>query len=187
MHLLLLLLACGDALVDRRYKGEPLLKVRGSVISDFTPEELELTDGPLAVALDWAELDESTSAPRVSAVVTTDFPARYTLRLYEPPPDRAYFDAPWSEGARVAVATPILYMDEDRDGTWDAGEEQVVGGAHDIVLLHTRKPLRIDAVEPPGTPSAWGEPGAPRDRRLTALARASDCRRKSSDRSLLVM
>lgn len=154
--LILVLAGCGDPLVDARYQGEPLLEVSGSVLSDFTPEELALTDGPLAVTLDWAELDEAETPPKVAVAITTNFPARYTLRIYEPPPKNAYFDAPWSDGAKVAIATPILFMDEDRDGVWDADSEQVVGGAHDIVLLHTKSPLRIDAVEPPDSGWAWG-------------------------------
>jgi hypothetical protein len=152
---LLALAGCGDALVDARYAGEPLVVVQGSVLSDFTPEELNLTSGALAITLDWAELDEAESPPDVAVRITTDFPARYTLRIYGPPPAAAFFDAPWSEGGRIAVATPLLYMDDDGDGQWDAAKERVVGGAHDIVLLFTHRPVHIDAVEPPDSGWAW--------------------------------
>ncbi len=137
--------SCGDPLVDGAYRGEVLLEIDGSILSDYTPEELGLTSGELRVTLDWSNYDES-SAPRSHAAdftTTTRFPARYALRVYQPPPDDAFFAAPWPEGGRIAVATPLLYLDVDGNERWDPKSERVVGGAHDIVIMYVRKPFEL--------------------------------------------
>lgn len=120
--------ACGNPLVTGDYRGERLARIEGSVLMDGT--SFDWDDSDLRVALFWAN-DHGFAEQDV--VVTTAFPARYTLDLYHPPPEHVRFDAEWS-ASRVAAAIPTLYIDSDGNGAWSE-EEEVVGGSPDIALV----------------------------------------------------
>jgi hypothetical protein len=67
-------------------------------------------------------------------VTTTSFPAQYHLELYHPPPIESLFQPRWTLD-KVAVATPMLYLDNDNDLTFSADVDKLVGGSPDVVLV----------------------------------------------------
>ncbi len=127
---LVLMAACGNPLVGRDYRGEVLATLDGTVLMDA--EGYEWPTETLRVALFWAT-DDGIGTEQ-SVVVETSFPARYTLSLYQPPPEDALFDTDWSS-SQIAVATPLLYEDVDGDGVWDEDVDDIVGGSPDIALV----------------------------------------------------
>jgi hypothetical protein len=120
---------CGS-LVGTDYRGEVLLELEGTVLSDGT---LPL-EGDVGVTLLWS-LDIDTDAQQSSVVASTSFPSRYTLQLFHPPQSGAFIDLFGQDWLEAAVGQPILYMDHDGDGRWDRGEEEVVGGAFDRAVI----------------------------------------------------
>jgi hypothetical protein len=89
------LLAC-DSQVTPHYVGEPLLSLSGSVtIAD------DITQGDLVPALAF-ENSESNELEIVDTEVQGEFPSKFSLRVYAPPPDRAMMEGP-SGSARYAL------------------------------------------------------------------------------------
>lgn len=132
----LLLLGCGDPLADHAYRGEVLLTFAGSVINELPPEMLEFNIDNMHISVVWltpAKLGGASVADVRGVETLTTFPADYEVHLYQPPPEDAIYQAPWGSEARVAVAAPVLFLDDDGDGIWDEGVEQVVGGSFDVV------------------------------------------------------
>jgi hypothetical protein len=87
--LLLGLPACG-AQVPPDYRGEPLATLHGNIVSQLKGG---VPDSDVALLWpDWSKGDASgtyhTTAVRVP--VQTELPARFTLTLFEPPPESAY-------------------------------------------------------------------------------------------------
>lgn len=81
---LLLLIACTPQ-ADSGYLGEPLLSVRGQVVSSGDLPSLE-------AAMLWQRGDPPSSSDQelaTRAPVQAGFPATFTVRLYQPPPAAA--------------------------------------------------------------------------------------------------
>jgi hypothetical protein len=133
------LVACGEPLADGGYRGEPLLVVNGSVLTNYSPEELGWPDGELRVTLDWAQWagDGGRTAYDAGELETfTSFPSRYRLHVYLPPPGEARYTPSWATGRRIAVGTPLLYIDRDGDDQWDYRDDPIVGGSEDVVVVY---------------------------------------------------
>lgn len=126
--LLLLLTGCGP-LADGAYRGDVLFTLQGTV---YATDETA-GDEDLRVALFWARDDGARTEQAV--VLTTDFPARYVLEVYAPPPERALLDVPWDDGHRYAVGAPLLYLDTDGNSRWD-GDEALVGATLDLTVVY---------------------------------------------------
>jgi len=76
--------ACG-AVADTDYRGEPLVKIRGNVVTMIAA----LTLPQLEVSVIWTHEDEDGDGDALTAQsVTVDgsFPAAFELTLFEPPP-----------------------------------------------------------------------------------------------------
>lgn len=125
-----LLTACGDGLVDDRYPGEPVLTISGQVRSETTQD---FPDAPLNVAILWEIHTPGDFSYQPPLEVTTTFPARYRLSLYEAPPDAVWLDS--ADGGRFAMAAVVLYLDESGDGRMGA-DEPMLGGTEDVVLYY---------------------------------------------------
>ncbi|MEQ1504491.1 MAG: hypothetical protein ABMB14_19795 [Myxococcota bacterium] len=120
---------CGR-LADGDYIGEPLFALSGTVYDDGSSHALGT---PLRVALFWA--NDLSRQQEDAVVVSTRFPAEYTLTLYAFPPEETLFTAAWDPDGRYAIGTPLVYADRDADGRWDPDDEEVVGGSLDKVVL----------------------------------------------------
>jgi hypothetical protein len=134
-----LLVGCGDGLVDGDYRGEPLLKIQGSVITDSSPEELDWPDGELRISLHWAQWSGESgfgSYDSDDLETITSFPARYELNVYQPPPQEARFSPHWAGDREIAVGTPLLYVDRNDNFLWDSEDEPMVGGSYDVVAVY---------------------------------------------------
>jgi hypothetical protein len=132
--------AC-DVAVDGAYRGTPLFSIEGSVRVELSTQDLGRTpSGTLRVALFWSSADTLTESLNITGeeqdVETTGaFPARYALTLYEPPLDRLISNHVGASGS-FAYASLMAYVDENNDGRWDRGQEPLVGGAFDRVLIY---------------------------------------------------
>lgn len=147
-----LLFGCGDPLVDAGYRGVPLLEIDGQVTTLRKLPDAIL-DATLGVSVFWAP----TRGGRVLRVVEQDsittsvrFPSAYALRVFEPPGDEHFGSA---EAAWV-VGIVLVYIDEDADGRFDPGVDDIVGGST-RGLLYARS-----SVPPEASPSGFAiEPG----------------------------
>jgi hypothetical protein len=146
--LVFLMTACGTRLVDGEYRGEPLLAIEGSMVvrtegaTEAETAELERSLGALRVALFWSRHAVGPGDPAVSLVeqqVATDanFPVRYSIEVYRPPPEFMLTPAPEGGSGRYAVALVMVYLDSDGDGKWSPGTDRLIGGARDRAILYT--------------------------------------------------
>ena len=126
------LLGCGDPLQDATYRGEPLLTMEGEILlKRALGDDADL----LRVSILWTfQAEETTDSSDLS--IETAFPSRYTLDLFLPPPDEV-FTTSLDGQSRFAAGYPLLYLDEDGDGSWDIGAEKVLGGTAGTYILYT--------------------------------------------------
>ena len=151
----LALSACGDPLVDGRYRGEPLFTLSGTVIADEGVAYEDWADGDVRISIEWSEWKgtEARGGYDVEQLETlTSFPAQFEVNIYQPPDLDALFWAPWLPGYEVAVGRPLLYLDRNQDGRWDVGSDEVIGGAFDTVLVYVEPTWEDDHDD------EWGEP-----------------------------
>lgn len=138
------LAGCGDAAVDGRWPGEPLYTITGWVeLESATTSAIDDTQrasGELRVGIFWAPTKgidfqlETAVEQDVSTAGT--FPARFTVTLYEPPPDALLHPVIDGSG-ELAQALLLAYLDQDGDGAWDRASEPLIGGASQRLLLYT--------------------------------------------------
>jgi len=124
--------------VDGAYLGEPLLEIEGRVLIDpyeqdtFTTEDYNALVESLRIAMFWS--GEGGGIGEEQQVLTrTAFPMSFSLQLFSPPRASSLIDLAGVEG-EVAVGAPILYLDEDGDGSWDPRAEGVVGSGMEVIL-----------------------------------------------------
>lgn len=98
-----------DAQTGDAYRGEPLLTMTGSVELALEVEN----EGELMPALAFRGLNDDMYV--VEADVTGQFPAEFTLNVYEPPPEAAIYSLPDYHDARPRVA--IGYITAITDDT----------------------------------------------------------------------
>jgi len=128
--------------VDGTYLGEPLISLSGTI---RIPEGVEVDpEGSIFIAAYWPNGDEGQIFDAQS-IVQTEFPARYSMSLFQPPRDVSYY--PVEEG-RVVEGFIVVINDLDEDGIWerDAGEP-IVGVAQDYKLYFAPDGGRTDGVE----------------------------------------
>lgn len=144
----LMLVGCGR-LADGDYVGEPLFSLTGNVVDDGSSRDLDLR-----VALFWA--NDGAEREEQAVVVTTRFPAEYTMSLYAWPPDEARFDAQWDPGHRYAIGIPLVYADRNRDQQWNLGEEPVLGGSERQVVLFSESSAEVLSADGQSSPILEG-------------------------------
>lgn len=126
---------CGG-LADGSYLGEPLFALSGTVYRE--DGDVDLADGAeLRVALFWA--NGGAAREERTTVVSTTFPAQYTLEVYAYPPDDVRFAPGWDPTRLYAVGFPLVYADRDADGQWDL-DDAVLGGSTDQVVVWAEQP-----------------------------------------------
>lgn len=120
---LLLLAACSPA-VDARYRGEPLVTVRGQLT---LPSGATVADAPIRLALAWYPgLGGSAQSEPPRSIVTEEiayqgtFPVSYTFSIYTLPPADALgkMSEDWG-AARAGVGALIAYQDQNGNGVLD--------------------------------------------------------------------
>jgi len=123
---------CGDPLRGVEYQGTPMLTVEGQVVIMQSMIDLQ---GEVRVALYWSSVQEHGQQHQQEVTIDTNFPARYQLTLFTPPPDEVI-----RENGRmplpVAIGVPLLYEDQDGDGKFDADSDLVLGGAHSALVIY---------------------------------------------------
>ena len=125
-------LACGQPLATQDYPGEPLLVLRGEILSQGGPRGN--ASGALRVALHWVGSAQEQIVDR--QIVTMGGLGQYTLTLYHPPSPQVLRALPEGLG-RVALGRIFLYEDYDDDGRWDRRQEPVVGGALEHLIVYS--------------------------------------------------
>ncbi len=140
-------LGCGDGLVERGFRGDPLFSFEGLVtfwglfqgVDEFRASVFWSKTGEPTLELQ--ELQEHTSAS-----ITVEFPAAFEMRLFQPPNlvDRV---RPYTLGMILA------YEDGNQSSTFDAGE--FAGGASGAVLFYTERELSAEE-SPAGIPIPQG-------------------------------
>lgn len=127
----MLVLGCGDPLVEGDYRGEPLIEIEGTINvaadSELTSSEQDM----VRVGLLWVGAAEQAD---VQGSAESSFPARYRMKLFARPPDRAMVQLPDRDGL-YGTARIVLYIDADGDEQLDA-LERVVGASTDKVLTY---------------------------------------------------
>jgi len=147
----ILFAGCGS-LVDGDYRGEVLYEIDGLVYVD----DLEI-EGDIGVALLWSVETESTGGSQ-SVVVKTQFPARYTIQIFEPPDADNIVSLFGDDSINAAVGDIILYEDLDQNGVWDRDNELIVGGAFDASVIWVERIESVGlALSPEGEVSALQE------------------------------
>jgi hypothetical protein len=159
--------ACSSQ-VDPEYRGEPLAVISGAVSAD------EVGVDGLVPVLGWYDFGrpedadgDATPALLHEVQVEGAFPNRFTMRVYDLPPEQAL--APASDGEPAAAMAMIFAADPDAD--WSEGfgngvpeaegdkhPEWLAGAAINYMVLYTDGPTRADgpAARLVGEPLAKG-------------------------------
>jgi hypothetical protein len=140
-------LAACSAQAGTSYPGEPLATLTGTV--QTASEDQSPSPAPMDAALVWASVQFSPSEQLIqsvhwvgeSAPVSGQFPATFTLNVYQPPPDSALIACP-SSSAHIAVAF-IVAVPAGTDVT-SADLAGASGEAYDSMVLY------LDSDEPSG-------------------------------------
>lgn len=144
---LVLLAACGDALVGGDYRGTPLVSFRGSVVG--SSNELDLKDNRARVSLFFATGGPRTFAhadltEQVGATHLAELPFAFTINVFDPPPPSLLYTEP--DGTRYGIGTFLAYADKDKDGR-NNGTEKVIGSTRARVILYA--PTELPAERSP--------------------------------------
>ena len=153
--------ACGE-IDDPENPGQALWVLRGKLTE--APEAPAVTTSALRVAFVWQRHLEDDGVAVISqdVPVTPDFPARFTLEVYDPPPESAMHEAEELEedfegmDFRAAVAQILVYDDLNGNGrldilSHDAEDyiDYVVGYAEDYMVVYIEgnpPPYELDGV-----------------------------------------
>jgi hypothetical protein len=146
LSLLTLAAGCGAQADTGTYRGEPLVTLQGAVDTNGITSGLPSS---IDAALVWADVKFDTSGQLfqsvtwvgVSTPVTGQFPANFTLSVYQPPPDSVMLACP-SSTAREAVG--FIYAVASGSDLTSGKQPDVVGEAYDYMILY------LDSDEPAG-------------------------------------
>lgn len=148
--LLTSLASCGEALVERGYKGVPLFTFVGQIGSTVGPTQFSK---PIRAAVFWhpeGEVDPTEVGDELieqdAISVATRFPGAFELNVFETPPDIEW--EPTDKPYRVGLI--LLYEDRNEDGRFQEGE--LVGGATNLVLLYVLEDIPAERSD---TGVAW--------------------------------
>ena len=131
-------LGCGDALIADDFRGEPLLTIQGQV-NNFDGSGLVATTDEPVVALFWAPRGDvraslSELIEQRSASAEVDFPARFEIRVFQPPGAEHMV-----AGKPYAISAILVYQDVDGDGRLSGDELR--GGDEGHVVVWAERDL----------------------------------------------
>lgn len=111
------LFACGDALTDDRYQGEPRFVLSGTLQS----LDASATGAQSYVGVVWVNFakDGDTVATQVASVSDAAFPSEFTLALYDQPADgdlNDFSDPLRDATGRIGTGFIVAFDDVDGDG-----------------------------------------------------------------------
>ena len=134
---MIVLLGCGDALVDQTYRGEPIIRLEGQLRS-FEPARP--TTNAFYVSVFWSVNGETIIEPSMlveqdSVGVKVEFPNSFLLNVFDVPPDSAKVSAP-IKGTDYWLGMILIYEDVNGNGKFDSAELR--GGAEDTILIYTK-------------------------------------------------
>jgi hypothetical protein len=129
-----------DAHVDQDYPGEPLGKIQGQVTNS--------RDGQtpaLEVVLMWPTGEDGDDINTISttAPITGEFPAKFELTLYTPPPEAAMYYDPES-GADFTLGVIVAMPEGVESGEsfdFESKSQQIQGVAPGHVLIYCSAPV----------------------------------------------
>ena len=139
--------ACGH-IEDPQYVGEPLWVLNGRLTQSDEGADFEAVS--LRVAFIWEQDIQENGAALISqdVPVVPEFPARFTLELYDPPPESTMHDGAELEEElaaydfRIAVGQILVYDDLNGNGQLDilhadaqAYVDRVLGHAEDYWVV----------------------------------------------------
>jgi hypothetical protein len=138
--LALTVVSCGDPLADDRYRGDPLVHLRGDVAP--RPEEDDFIQ--LRLALFWVPggpyaTDGAGFVEDREASQELPHPGDFTLNVFSPPDD-----ARMVSGAGYGLARLMVYRDRDRSGRRDPGEP-FLGAVGPEAFLYLARPLAAES------------------------------------------
>ena len=129
-------------LVDDEFFGDPLYAIEGNILLG-ADANLDAADN-LQVGIVWMG-DIGWRTPERQIQSRGSFPARYTVELFGPPPDRTirqFFDIE----ARFAIGRIVLFADRTGDGIFSLERDLIVGGDPDRVVLYVDDPSGLEAL-----------------------------------------
>jgi hypothetical protein len=135
--LALLVVACGDPIVDTTYRGEPIWTVEGTISAPEQLDGLSLGD-EVRASLFWipnlSAEEQLLFVEQTSVTAEVRFPATFEVRVFEPPALNHFneFDD------RFAAALLLIYVDEERNGFY-SGRDRIVGGTLNKMLVFSRE------------------------------------------------
>jgi hypothetical protein len=146
----LLLVACGDPLVEQGYRGAPLYTFTGQIGSVSGGSTFE---APVRAAVFWS-IDGTTNlhgdlVEQSAIALAVRFPGTFEINVFEPPRD-----VPWKDPqAPVRVGLVLVYEDVNGNHRLDPGELR--GGARNEALLYVERAVPA-AASPTGRALAPG-------------------------------
>ena len=142
------LAGCGDGLVNSAYRGEPILRLEGALIS-IGPGAPNTGDAEILVSVFWNRSINTTPPDfieQTSVSTAIRFPQGFELRVFEPPLDEHFL----VDDTRVAVGMLLLYADMDGNGSFTQGRDIVMGGNGQSGLAYATEAIP-KASSPTGT------------------------------------
>lgn len=140
---------CGDALVDERYRGEPIFKAKGTI--DAQAAASSFVDGTVRASIFW-QTEGGALMEQQSLSTQVEFPSSIEVLVFYPPPHQALVKAASSS---YAVGMVLLYVDLDGDRRFDDGQDRFVGGDTRNGFLYSPAQASAEA-SPTGTALAAG-------------------------------
>ena len=131
-----LLAACGDPLVTKDYRGDPLFTIEGRVTDvryEFQPGEQLQASLFWSVKQDDTTIDPTELVEQNSVAVRVTFPSAFKINIFDTP-DPALL----AQGRPRWLGQILVYEDEDQNSRFSPGELRG-GAAYSAVIFATRE------------------------------------------------
>jgi hypothetical protein len=146
--LAIVVVGCGDPVMEKDFRGDPLFSFEGSVVTYIDDRH---SDHTLRVSPFWnpdgvKKVLKENLREQSSASVTVSFPAKFEINIFRPPkPEDLVKGEP-----KYGMALMVVYKDFNDDGHYSAHDsDEFFGSARDHVLFYA--PQTIDpAISPIG-------------------------------------
>jgi hypothetical protein len=147
---LVMIAACGDPLITRDFRGEPLFSIEGRVVD--IRYNLDSTER-LEAAISWSLTGDTTTDPlqiveQSSVATSVTFPATFKINIFEAPTDPRLYALD-----RYFVGELMVYEDTNGDRTISPGE--IRGGASSSAVLFAAADISKES-SPTGGPLPKG-------------------------------
>ena len=142
--------ACGDAQIDRQFRGVPIWRFEGGILTTGTQPAHAAA---LRMALFWSPhglqvVDPEQWVEQTGTTIPVAVPSNYVLNVFETPGPEHMLRLPDGTAAGYTVGRLAVYVDENGDGQHTAGEPLVGLDSHSgfyyfgEVLPADRRPTR---------------------------------------------